>query len=590
MRWTVVAPLLALAGCLPETGDDQPIVECEHSNDCNQAAGEVCEVGVCWGDPPVGTYAAVLAPPAELRGRLVKTAIPTLSMDPDGTLGNGVDHALSFDAAVEVRGVVSIPCPASVAGCSGRLGLAGQLAWSRPAAFAGGPRLTDTVDVGADGSFTIDVARPRVGAPLPFTVTFTPSQLAGPDGWAPAQFLAPASADVELDAGAIDLDTGVITRDLAFDPATQRVVHGRIVRPIADGPVQGWRVSGEVVTNPTLGARQVASTLVVTDELGEFDLRVRADTPIVDLVVAPPATAELEHRPSVRLRDVVVGAALPDLQIPLLGQPRSAVIDVRGVDGSGATMAIDGATVVVRLDQPLGGGAALVLEARATTLGGRASLPLFPVLDAVALPYKVDVLPPPGSQQAARYGTPLTVGTALGVALPRRLALTGRVRDHEGFPVAGAAVTAAVSQASLCVLSSDATRIALGQAPTQATTNPKGEFTMYVDGDLAGVDLTYDLTVRPASGDLRPEWTFVDRDPRRGGDLELPDAAHVRALLLSADHGAVTSAAITVYELLADPTGCASGFGPAGGVAVVRGRGESDDLGSAPVVLPRPAP
>lgn len=96
------------------------------------------------------------------------------------------------------------------------------------------------------------------------------------------------------------------------------------------------------------------------------------------------------------------------------------------------------------------------------------------------------------------------------------------------------------------------------------------------------------MTVRPSSGDPRPEWTFADRDPAVGGDLELPDAAHVRGLILSADH-CRGDAAVTIYEQLDDSAGCVSAFGSTG-VAVVRGRGEADDIGTAAVVLPRPQP
>lgn len=63
----------------------------------------------------------------------------------------------------------------------------------------------------------------------------------------------------------------------------------------------------------------------------------------------------------------------------------------------------------------------------------------------------------------------------------------------------------------------------------------------------------------------------------------------MRGLILSADHGPVAHAAVTIYEQLDDSAGCVSAFGSTG-VAVVRGRGEADDVGTAAVVLPRPQP
>ncbi len=588
-RRALALALTSLAACLPGVDDEAPIVECDQPADCNQAAGEVCEVGVCWGDPPVGTYSAVIAPPTELRGTLVKTAIPALSMEPDGTLGDGTDRALTLDEAVLVRGQVTIPCP-PVAACTDRLGLAGQLRWYRDPAFPGGPRLSETAEVGDDGSYQVALARPTASAPRTFTAVFTPALVVTPGALVPATLLPPVAVEVTLTAEEIDADSGAILHDFGLDPMTQRWVRGRIVRPIADGPVAGWRVTAEVVTNPVLGSRSMISTLAVTDDLGEFDLLVPPDTTVADVLVQPPPEADADHRPAVRLRDQVLGTTMADIAIPLVGQPKLAVIDVRGVDGAGAAVAVDGATVVVRLDEPLAGGRELTVEARTRTVAGRATLPLFPILDSLPLRYRVDVLPAPGSELAATYGAELVpeVGP-LALALPRRVALVGRVRDHDGRNVAGATVTATVAQATLCVLSSEASRIALSQAPIQVSTNGKGEFTMYVDGDLAGVDLTYDVTVRPSSGDPRPEWTFADRDPALGGDLDLPDAAHVRALILSADHGPVAHAAVTIYEQLDDSTSCVSALGSTG-VAVVRGRGEADEVGTAAVVLPRPAP
>lgn len=588
-RRALALALASLAACLPGVDDEAPIVECDQPADCNLAAGEVCDVGVCWGDPPVGTYAAVIAPPTELRGILIKTAIPSLSMDADGTLGDGTDHALTLDEAVLVRGRVTIPCPATLA-CSDRLGLAGQLRWYRDPAFPGGPRLSETAEVSDDGSYEVALVRPTASAPRTFHAVFTPAVVVTAGALVPATLLPPVAVEVTLTADQIDADSGAIVHDFGFDPAAQRWVRGRIVRPIADGPVAGWRVTAEVVTNPVLGSRSMISTLAVTDDLGEFDLLVPTSTTVADVLVQPPPEADADHRPSVRLRDQVLGTTMGDIAIPLLGQPKLATVDVRGVDGAGAAIAVDGATVVVRLDEPLAGGGELTVEARARTVAGRAVLPLFTILDSLPLHYRVDVLPAPGSELASRYGAELVpeVGP-LALALPRRIALVGRVRDHEGRNVAGATVTAAVAQATLCVLSSEASRIALSQAPIQVSTNGKGEFTMYVDGDLAGVDLTYDVTVRPSSGDPRPEWTFADRDPEVGGDLELPDAAHVRGLILSADHGPVAHAALTIYEQLDDATSCVSAL-DATGVAVVRGRGEADEVGTAAVVLPRPTP
>ena len=61
--------LLASAGCL--SVPEGPIPQCETSADCDRAHGEVCEEGVCWGNPPAGPFAAIVSPPSERSGELI---------------------------------------------------------------------------------------------------------------------------------------------------------------------------------------------------------------------------------------------------------------------------------------------------------------------------------------------------------------------------------------------------------------------------------------------------------------------------------------------------------------------------------------
>jgi hypothetical protein len=277
------------------------------------------------------------------------------------------------------------------------------------------------------------------------------------------------------------------------------------------------------------------------------------------------------------------------LDFPLLGPAQARAIDVTGVDSSGGTVAVDGAAVTVRLSHALSGNQELVLETRTTTALGRAALPLYTAAAGQPLTYEVDVVPAAGETLGARYGEPLTPATGgLALTLPQRLPLVGRIKDDAGRPVEGATVIAGVSVASLCSLSSETSRRVLGQAPAQVTTNQKGEYALFVDGALGEVPLTYDLAVRPPAGDGHPEWTFIEIDPSGGGDLHLPDGANVRGLVLADGHGPVADAALTVYEWIEGTPTCVSALG-ATGAAVVRGRAEADETGSAAVVLPRPS-
>lgn len=579
-RVTLVAVMLA--GCLPAADDDGKRPACESTDDCNASAGEVCDLGVCWGDPPAGSWSAVLAPPSELRNSLVKTAIPELTMTPDGTLADGV---LVLDAAVRVRGTVSVPCPPTLPGCVGRRGLPGQLRFGRPSGFVGGPRLIETADVDGEGRYSISLARPAPGAPVTYTATFTPALPPLASGLpSPAELLAPTAREVTLTSDDRDPASGDITLDLELDPAEQRTVSGQLLGTAA---VLGWRITAEVVTNASVGARQVVSTTAVVDADGGFVLRVPPEVALVDLVSRPPPSIDPEQRPIVIVRDVILSERLPDLEVPPVSDLTRTRFVVRGVDSSGAAVAVDGATVVVRLDYPLGGGKALTFELRGTTVDGVVELPLFGRAGGAILPYAVDVIPASGSEFAARYGAPLVVGTGpLTLDLSRRVRISGRLRDADGETVAGAAITATVAPSSMCALSSQAARLLLGQAPAQITTNNRGEFALYVDGELGQVPLSYDLTVRPSDGEPRPEWVFAERaaEDAEGLDLTMPAGAHVRAQVVG--DGPVAEATVTLFERLDAVPTCGASLGEPG-VAVARGRGVSDVDGWVAVVLPR---
>ncbi|MBP8807195.1 MAG: hypothetical protein KBG48_24295 [Kofleriaceae bacterium] len=584
-RFALAIVAATAAGCLPEADGDDARVECEATDQCNAAAGEVCDQGVCWGDPPPGRWSAIVSPPAELRGSWAKTALADLTIGPDGTLADG---ALRLDAAIRLRGEITIPCPAVLPGCTGRRGLPGQVRLWRPAGFAGGPRLVETVEADADGRFQVAVARPASDQPLTYTVSFTPALTGLGVGLpSPAELLAPVSRDVVLDLADRDPVSGDLPLTLALDPAAQREVPGRLVSP--DGETAGWRITAEVVTNTNLGSRQVISTTATTAETGDFALRIPPEIALVDLVARPPTAIDAELRPVVVVRDLIVGERIPDLSVPALGNRTTTRFVVRGVDSSGGEVGVDGAAVVVRLDYPLGGGRALAFEVRTTTVGDRAELPLFARAGGSLLSYSVDVIPPAGSEFAARYDVPLVVGTgALEIDLDRRRRVSGKLRDADGEPVVGAALTATVSAASMCALSSQAARLALGQAPAQTTTTNRGEFALYVDGQLGDVALAYDLVTRPSDGDPHPEWTFTETDARDAEslDLRLPDAARVRGEVRGGE-AAIAEATVTIYERLDVIATCGAGLDDEG-VAIARGRGVSGADGWVGLVLPRP--
>lgn len=571
------------AGCLPAPEDDAAAPECASDADCG--GDRVCELDVCWGDPPPGVYSAVILPPTAVRGDSVPTAISQLVLDRDGWVHDGNGASLPLDRAVAVTGKVSIPCAAP--GCTGRTPLPGQIRWSRGAGFPGGPRLGGSADVGADGSFNLPVPRPTGGGSITVALAYTPSTAPLGEGLPSPAMLHPPYA-TELTITEADIAGSKITRDLALDPAALRTITGRITRPTT-APSGGWQVKAEVESfgGENAGTRQLVSTLATTDDEGNYTLLLPTELQVVDVVCSPPSTAG--NRPSVRAKDVVVTEQMRDLAIPQLGVPEEVRFDVTGLDSTGGTSVVDGATVTVRLDLALGGGLQLQLETSDTTERGAASLTLFPVLNGAPLPYTVDVLPGPASELASQYDVPLAIGSGTAaIDLTRRRQLAGRILDAAGEPVAGAAVAASLSSAILCVLPTNTSRLARSLASSQVATNARGEFLLFVDHRLPDYALTYDLTVRPATPDGLPAWTFTGLAPQDGGgtmDLRLPAGARVRGVVLSAALGPIEGAQVGIFQHVSEDP-CVSSIDTQG-TSIQRATGTTDVSGMAALVLPR---
>jgi len=80
-----IALAFSATGCISGVDDGGVEPMCVETADCDQAHGEVCDDGVCWGDPPEGvTFAAVLVPPDD-RTDLPVAVVPALSIAADGT-------------------------------------------------------------------------------------------------------------------------------------------------------------------------------------------------------------------------------------------------------------------------------------------------------------------------------------------------------------------------------------------------------------------------------------------------------------------------------------------------------------------------
>src|SRR5690606_19155586 len=97
------AALAGLSACIIGTGPEDRAVMCESTADCS--GPEVCDLGVCWGDPPdTSSFAAVLIPPAG-RPELAPTELTNISISPEGRIAG-----LEFGATVQLRGRITIAC------------------------------------------------------------------------------------------------------------------------------------------------------------------------------------------------------------------------------------------------------------------------------------------------------------------------------------------------------------------------------------------------------------------------------------------------------------------------------------------------
>jgi hypothetical protein len=589
-----LASLLFVAGCIDASVPPGDRIECTTSAECNTGAGEVCDQGVCWGDPPTTMYAAVLGPASEYTSVAAQTEIGSIAFDADGWFHDGASGGLPLVDAMRVSGQVKAPCPAALDNCDGYLVVPGTIKWIRPSDIPGLPDLSESSTMagimgnGSSGGFEVFLPRPT--AATTYDVVFTPS-LAPLGAGLPsaANFLPPFRAQVTVSPA----DAGGLVRDFML-PTNVRTISGRISQA-GTSALGGWRVHAEAGDGTVQGAMILASNIDVTSPQGDFAVVLVDGPPIVDLVFVPDnvAGAEENEAPKLRLRDHVVTSPLSTVALPRLERIIAAPVNVLGIDGSGTPTDVAGAFVVARLDQQIGN---VYLQHQATTTTANTGLGSLQVLlgtGTLPLEYELDVLPGPLSEMASVYGVDFVVADVVPtrtVTLPRGQPIVGTVLDEDGFAVPGATVTAAVSGAALCTLSSEDLRVARGLAPVQSTTNDNGEFTMFVDPDFAGSPLTYDIAVEPAAGTWAPRWTFPDQlasDDHR--QLWLPQAAHVRARVLSPSSEVAPDTLVTLYELTDKPPPCpAVAFGTA--LSLRQTVGTSDEDGVVKMILPRIAP
>lgn len=567
------------AGCI--SVPDGPKKMCDSTSDCDHAHGEVCDDGVCYGNPPAGPFAAVISPPST-RHDLVPRELASVDISPDGRIAD-----LQLASPVVYSGKLVQSCAAPAANCSPTAALAGTITLARSSQFHGGPGFQTVVNVASGASFAIPLPPTNTGDD-PYTVTVVPDTAHQQAG------VPPRRLQVALPAGATPTPPAPT---IELGGANLPVISGNLVDPLGQG-LANYRVAAIGRWDPTEPTAEVSS-VAITDPTGAYTITLSADLAgAVELVAQPPDGVV---GPTIHLTNLDASKSTTHsvTEPSALGAPFDVSIDVSGVDLSGTVSSITGATVTLTgaLSQ---GSTTFAFNQQVVT--GQSGLATFHVLSGTgfAASYKVSITPPPGSTLGAVFAQPLTLppvsGKSVAMRLASRLAVQGMIVDDKGKPLSNVAVTARPSLRFLWTLPPEAQPfVASVPAPTAVTQD--GQFVLWVDANVDHVWGEYDLVIEPPTTEDAP--TFVDtvellRDntvtTMALGAIQLPDAAFVHGQITDPTGAPVDSAEIKLYLVSTElqlcsqvanaPTSCPI-------PASLLGRSTASDRGNVQLALPR---
>lgn len=598
---------LALAGCidvLGPPGGAEPM--CEVTSDCNVAAGQVCDQGICWGDPPEDIrFAAILVPPAD-RPDLVRTELPDLSIADDGAVAG-----LDFVAPKTLSGQVRITCLDS-SQCDPTASVSARITAKRRSRIPGGPTYSRTVvaqaGVREGPAFTLRLPLTGTDDP-PYEITITPDDVELEGGASAASLAPPIRFSLSVTNDVSDLDW------VLGNPEELKVIKGRVVDAANRGlaGMEVWALGRWTA----LGQPERASSIATTDAEGQFVLRIpTAMLDVYDLIVkpAPGTVAPSLRKLGVIIPDPQVGEdyiALEDLRMPSYAEAVPYVIPVRGFDGSGELKPVAGAEV--RLTTVLLDDAGVLATYGATAFTdaeGHARFDLIPGGGQQNRVYVARVLPPAGAKHASLFGAEISVGLANQdgdswlptLQLGDRVAVTGTVVDAGGHVVPGATVSASASVGFLLQLSADSRATLDDLQLPSATSDERGVFMFWIDPALVGLEAVYDLEIAPPTGSQAPRWSVraigaaqsTSGAPIDLGDVWLPPASYARGPVRAPDGPAVPAAEVRLYEVSPEAaTSCAGVTGPFGETeceypVILRGLWQSRADGQVWMALPDP--
>jgi hypothetical protein len=570
--------LVWVTGCL--SVPDGPAPMCKTTSDCDRAHGEVCEEGVCWGNPPPGPFAAVVSPPST-RHDLSPREIPQLAIPDFGFMSN-----LTLDASLQLSGRIAASCPPPMMACDPIAGA--TITVSRRSQFHGGPGFKTVANADAD-SFAILVPRTGPGDD-PYTVTIVPDGGAKPGtgpGPGTAAQVPPLRRYVSLadtkNLGSVELG-GL---DLP-------VISGSLTSGL--GGLAGYRVSALGRWDATEPPTEV-STVDFTDVNGGYAVTLSDNlVGTVELVARPPdgtvgATVHLTNI------DATKSSQHNIVEPATLGAGTTLMVHVNGVAPNGMISSVPGATVSVTglVTSTLTSFA--VADEQVTDQRGDVTLHL---LDGAALAgtYRMSITPPASSSLGVMFDQKVSLIPGPPMQLASRVALRGKILDSAGKPLDNVAVTARPSLRFLWTL--DAAPQAFVAAIPAATTvtSTDGQFVVWVDANVAQTWGDYDLVFEPPATARAPTYVKTEVQVPRDGTLDsvtldttvLPDPAFVHGQITGPDGLAVENAELKIYlvstelrlcsEVAHAPSSCPI-------PAQLQGRDTSAPDGTVRLALPR---
>ncbi len=583
-----VLALFLLGACL---SDDSAAPLCLDDNDCDR--GEHCSEGLCFGDPPHHiTFAALLTPPAENNRSVVPTEVPILRIADDGTISN-----LTFDPAVRISGRVTLSCPIELGlPCStAPQATDATILVEKPSRIPGGTPFQLTVLSTASDGFTIDLPKSHCQegpstCEDAYHVTVLPKSQRGKVLFEESSTALAPPLRFELAAQTSQTVTWKLGQ-------TTQVKAARGCAVDKNGkPIAGLTAVAMARRSP-LGPPVRASSRGITNAQGCFDLILNRGSDSYDVVIEPEDVGEA--LPRIRWRDRLIPDPLESftfdlgtVTVPAVAKPVPFHVRVTGRAAAGDIQPVAGSQLVftARVPSSLDPEVEVQIAVRgeSTDATGETNLALVPDLN-----YDVDVLPPPGSAFAATFATTAAVGgsSSLLIDIGRRLPVRGNLRRFSGKALRDTRLQATLSPSFLATADEDTHGLVAGFALPGVTTGSGGDYQIFLDRDLHGVDAVYDLSIEPPISSGAPAWS-IDSVHVRGvewvdlGEIRLPDNSWARGDIVDAGGTPVPGAQLQLFELRG-PSACAGRCQPA---PYRRGSFAADKKGHVKVLLPDPPP